>query len=198
MEDAETNVSSDDSELGDEVTLGLVTSTGWVFFDSPGPFLGVAGLGRLGFEASGGLASFSEGRRFGLGPSLRGSGETISVALRRMICGGDAGRVRVDFGLGASFGVTAWALYAESCSLGLRDLGGVGRRSLGLSTCLCSGEGSLFLTGSVSVLCSNIDIRDVAGGIGLVSRISWFVAKESTLFAPKLCPRLALGGPRGL
>lgn len=104
----------------------------------------------------------------------------------------------MDFGLGGGFGAaTGLICLAASGLLGLKDLGGVGGRSFGLAASLCPGDGSLFLTGSVSVLFSNIDIKEVAAGIGLASRVSGLVAEESTLLAPKLRLRLGLA-ERGL
>jgi len=208
VEEAETNESSDDADLGDEGVVCLAARALGLFVGGLGAFLGAIGRGRPASVSFSGTCDEAElddlggspgGFKIGLSPILLGSGDTTSVAARRTIWGGVAGRcARTGFGLGAGFGTAAGLLCtASSCPLGLKDLGGVGGRSFGLAASLCCGDGSLFLTGSVSPWFSNMDISDVVRGIGLVSTASTSIAEESTLFAPKLRRRLGIA-PNGL
>lgn len=146
---------------------------------------------RAGFFADDWLG----GSNLGFGLILLGSGDTTSVATRRTICGGVAGRSLTStsllgFGFGFGFAAGLGSTRATtsiglgpsaSSGLGLRLRGGVGKRNPGRPLGLGSDGTSLFLTGSVSPIAfSNMEISDVVGGIGLVSGRS-FPGAESPL-----------------
>lgn len=121
VEDADTKVSSDEAELVDvrlvkagpadsPCSIAVCTTLGWLsnVVEPTGFGSRAAGLAD-GFVTNRmlstvGLGRTAEGCRLGFGPSLLGSGKTISVAARRTICGGVFSRSGTGCGLGLGFG----------------------------------------------------------------------------------------------
>lgn len=142
VEDADTKVSSDEAELADvRLNVAGAAGCGRSVLDCIGPdcsseveaadaFGSCAGGLSDGFVTALKLSTVALGRspaggcRLGFGPSLRGSGERISVAARRMICGG----VDERSGTGRGFGLGAGRVTLDGVSAGLPSL----------STSLCS------------------------------------------------------------
>ena len=235
VEDADTKVSSDEVELAD-VRLMSARAAGSAF-----PVLGCnlaacsfesEGDGAFGSCAAGGLSDgfvtvrklspvapgrTAGGCRLGLGASIRGFGDSISVVARRTTWGGvfvrsGAGR-GLGFGGGRSVFCSASACLSRpspssrswGCTFacGLGRLGGVRARNIGRAPSLgCTGEVSNFLRGSLtgaapSFCFSNMDIRELVGAMELVSVRSTSATEGLTLPGPMLLLRI-VPGFRGL